>query len=135
MPVYESACKPCGLTKEYLRQVADCLDTPECPVCGEKMSKVILTAPKGYVAGKFDAFVSTVDGTVISSKRGLAEHNARNNVVSLADGYSDEAIASGSYTKRKEVVFDEKERADDIASAIYDVSNGYKPEVRYDEEN
>ena len=34
-----------------------------------------------YVQGDIEGFVSPVDGTVISDRRALREHNARNNVV------------------------------------------------------
>ena len=37
------------------------------------------------VVGDIEPFVSTLDGTLISSRAVLREHNLRNNVVSLAD--------------------------------------------------
>jgi hypothetical protein len=37
------------------------------------------------IIGDIEPFVSTVDGSVISSRRDLREHNARNNVVLTAD--------------------------------------------------
>ena len=41
------------------------------------------------VRGNFDPFVSTVDGTLISTHRDLEQHNKRNNVVSASE-YSPE---------------------------------------------
>lgn len=37
------------------------------------------------VSDDIEAFVSTVDGTVISSRSGLREHNKRHNVVTAAE--------------------------------------------------
>lgn len=38
-----------------------------------------------YVQGDIEPFVSPVDGSVISDRRQLAEHNKRNNVVNAAE--------------------------------------------------
>ncbi len=42
-------------------------------------------AVKHAIHGDIDTFVSPVDGTVISGRRALAEHNKRNNVVNAAE--------------------------------------------------
>jgi len=124
MPIYQALCRDCEVTAEYLRPVAECMHTPECPLCGESMHKVILTAPKGFVKGKFEPFKSTVDGSVITCDRELRAHNARNNVVSMADGYSTEELLTA---KPKEEVLDKKELVKDITEATHKVAQGYKP--------
>lgn len=126
MPKYDARCGVCHDIVEYTRSVSECMDTPEC--CGQRMSKVILTAPKGYVLGRFEAFRSPVDGSVISSKWSMDEHNKRNNVVPLADGYSDEKIRSGDFGVTKPNPKKEaRELQSDIAEAYSMVKDGYKP--------
>lgn len=130
MPKYEAECGVCGEIKTYIRSVAERENTPECH--GKPMKKGIFSAPKGYVLGRFDSFRSTVDGTIISTRRGLEEHNKRNGVVSLADGYSDEKIRRGEFRK-KERKLDKRKLKHDIAEATMMVKNGYKPKVLKDE--
>lgn len=133
MPVYEAICRDCKITADYLRPVEKYMDTPPCVSCGEKMHKVILSAPKGFMRGKFEPFMSHVDGTVISSQASLEEHNKRNNVVSMADGYSDETIKKGEFLKPEEK--DINDLKADIAEATAMVNQGYKPQVEvYDGE-
>lgn len=48
MPTYDAKCPACGKEQEYIRRVAQMLDTPVCE-CGTKMDKVITKAPMGYV--------------------------------------------------------------------------------------
>jgi putative FmdB family regulatory protein len=126
MPIYEAVCKDCGVEAEYSRPVAECMNVPTCVSCGELMHKVIRTAAKGFVTGKFDPFVSPVDGSLITSQREMQEHNRRNNVVNMADGYSDEAIKSGACAAPPPKV-DINDIKADIAEATQMVTNGYKP--------
>jgi len=90
VPVYESECTQCGAQQDYLRPVSQCLDTPMCVVCGIRMAKRVFSAPMGYLKGNFAPFKSTVDGSLISTHRDMVEHNKRNGVVCLADGYSND---------------------------------------------
>ena len=127
MPVYEAVCRECGVSADYLRPVSECMNTPGCPTCGEKMKKVILSAPTGFVTGKFEPFKSTVDGSLITSQRELQQHNQRNNVVSLADGYTTEELMT---IKPKEIEkSDPKSIAADISEATQMVTAGYKPNI------
>ena len=130
MPKYEAQCAQCGDVAEYLRSISNRNDTPICH--GVPMTKGVFTAPKGFVFGKFDAFRSNVDGSLITSSRDLAEHNKRNNVVSMADGYSDETIRSGNFNK-KEHKLDKAELKQDIAEALLAVKDGYRPEVQHED--
>jgi hypothetical protein len=66
MPVYQAVCLSCGKYHEYIRRVADCLDTPEC--CGTATSKRILSAPmmRADIA-PWDAYESPATGRLITS--------------------------------------------------------------------
>lgn len=75
MPVYQSKCAKCGMVHEYIRKIAECLDTPIC--CGEKTKKVILTAPMGWVENI--AYTSPIDGRPITTKQARIEDLKRNN--------------------------------------------------------
>jgi len=87
------------------------------------MVKVILSAPRGFVKGNFEPFRSTVDGSVLRTQRDVAEHNKRNNVVCLGDGYDDATVRSGNYGKKAEV----KDVDKDIKDSIRMLEQGYKP--------
>lgn len=131
MPTYTAKCYKCDEVYDYVRSVDDRFNTPEC--CGAPTKKVILTAPLGYIMGKFEAFKSPVDGSVISSAHALREHNARNGVVSMADGYSEETILSGNFQKPKPKSSIPDMRQD-LAEAVHMVNNGYKPTIEVQED-
>ena len=134
MPTYTARCNKCEAVTEYVASIKDCQDCPGCNECGGETVKVILHAPKGYVLGKFEAFKSTVDGSVIRNSRELREHNLRNDVVSLADGYGDDKVKSGDFNKKKQAptMPDLKQ---DLYEATQMINNGYRPtkEVQEDE--
>jgi len=126
MPTYEYQCKNCGADYEIVRPVAEAYDVPVCDECGALTYKVIHTAPKGFVKGNFDAFRSSVDGSLIRTSRELAEHNKRNGVVNLHDGFDEKAVMSGNLTKPPPKL-SKKELASDIAESIHKVQSGYSP--------
>lgn len=126
MPTYDARCYKCQYVIEYVRSMAECHDTPDCPRCGGGTEKVILTAPQGFVKGSIEPFYSMVDGSLINSQHALSEHNKRNNVVNIHDGYSEERVLAGDYIKPPE----RNEKADivgDLKEAIHKVEHGYKP--------
>jgi putative FmdB family regulatory protein len=129
MPVYDSKCRSCGGLAQYLSTVEDRYSIPPCPGCGGERSKIILTAPKGFVKGNFTPFKSPVDGSLISTNKDLAEHNKRNNVVNTADGYSDEAIRKGNIVPKKTGI-DKKDLANDVGEALHKLKQGYVPPPR-----
>jgi len=133
MPAYDCKCRSCGRVGQYLSTVEERYSIPLC-ACGGERSKIILTAPKGFVKGNFAPFKSPVDGSVIATDRALREHNTRNGVVSLHEGYDEAKVLSGDFGK-KEVKSDKKELAKDIGESIYKLNQGYVPPVReaYDE--
>jgi hypothetical protein len=99
------------------------------------MAKKVFSVPMGYMKGRFDPFRSTVDGSVISTQRDMDEHNKRNGVVCMADGYSDETVRSGAFgRKASQHVTDKNELRDDLAHAAMLVRDGYKPNVEVHDE-
>lgn len=90
----------------------------------------------GFVKGNDSAFRSPVDGSIINSQRALREHNARNNVVNLHDGYDEATIVAGAFGNKgvANVKPDPKDIAKDIYEAYQRVDNGYKPVIGVDED-
>lgn len=125
MPRYDARCDNCSEVTEYFATVSECLVTPHCARCGGATRKVILRAPTGYVKGKFEAFKSVVDGSIIASDRDMREHNSRNGVVNLADGYDDATVRSGDFGKKE--VTTPKDISADIGDSIRKLNDGYKP--------
>lgn len=134
MPTYQAQCSECDCQFEYLAKVAQCLDVPECPLCGGCSRKVILSAPLGYVTGKFDAFVSMVDGSVVRNQRELSEHNRRNGVVNIQEGYTEDQVVKGDFGK-KEVKPDKKEIIKDLVESVHQVKAGYKPKLEVQDDD
>lgn len=126
--VYEACCGKSSLERvcSYATYLAD--PSFFCPQCGRTLKQVV-TCPQLVVSKSFEAFRSTVDGTLISSHRDLAEHNKRNNVVNLHDGYDEKAVQD--FTKRKWNETPEKERLSDLnkdmKEAVQKLEDGYTP--------
>ena len=101
-----------------------------CPECGRRLARV-MTAPRLLNNTKpFEAFRSPVDGSIISCERELREHNKRNDVVNIHDGYDSKAVES--FTKKDyNAEFDKERRKDlksDMATAVAKLNQGYKPQ-------
>lgn len=128
MPLYESKCESCGKYHDYFKSVQEYRDTPMC--CDQKTIKVIRTAPVGYVKGRFDAFRSHVDGSIIANARDLKAHNERNGVVSMSEGYSTEELAN---IKPKEMTYTPNMNSD-VGEAIQMLNQGYKPKMEMQDE-
>lgn len=62
--IYEAQCKACRRVEDYVRPVAQCMETPEC--CGVPMQKVILTAPFGQP--DIPAYTSPITGRWVNSR-------------------------------------------------------------------
>lgn len=125
--IYEAQCTECDKYHLYHAKLENCDDVPVCPACGAESRKVFFTAPTSFVKGRFEAYKSQVDGTIIRSHKDLEEHNKRNGVVLLNDGYSEETISSGSMARKQEELKKE-DLITDMQEAIHDLENGYKPE-------
>lgn len=128
MPTYQAECKRCGHQFEYRAMVSRCMETPVCPSCDyAHTKKVILSAPLGFVTGKFDAFVSPVDGSVIRNQRELLAHNDRNQVVNIQDGYDEATVIAGNYCKPDTTDSGKDVVKESIRESIHDLEQGYKP--------
>ena len=128
---YDAVCMTCVNTFEYYRPVAECRAVPDCPHCGgTEVRKIILTAPSGFVKGKFEPFKSQLDGTIITTNRDLEEHNKRNNVRLLGEGYTNEEILAGKCGQQGPIPLDKKEIAKDIVESIRKIEAGYKPIIQ-----
>lgn len=128
MALYDARCGACDTEFEFRCSIDKREDVPPCPLCGALAARIILQAPGGFVRGKFDAFVSPVDMSVISTQRDLQEHNKRNGVVNIQEGYSEEKVMKGDFGRTKEEN-KVKEVANDVQEAIHDVTHGYKPTI------
>ena len=80
---YERVCR----LSEYIQE-SGC----QCLGCGAAMQRVI-TPPRLFTK-TFTPFWSPVDGSFISNSRELSEHNKRNQVVQLHEGYTEEQVKS-----------------------------------------
>lgn len=128
---YDAICMTCTHSYDYFSSVENRNNVPECPACSSKqVRKIILTAPKGFVKGNFAPFKSQIDGTLITCEKNLAEHNKRNNVCLLGDGYSNEDILAGNFGNKGGMEApDKKQIAKDIVESIRKVEAGYKPTI------
>lgn len=125
---YEAICLGCSQTYDYFSPIAERGNIPKCPECGGgEVRRVILSAPKGFVRGQLEPFKSQVDGTLITCEKDLQEHNKRNNVCLLGDGYSNEDILAGNIGQKKIAPPDKKDIAKDIVESFRKVEAGYKP--------
>lgn len=64
MAIYDAVCLICHTEHEYVRRIADCMDTPVC--CGGKTEKRIFSAPHGIV--DIPAYESPATGKWITSR-------------------------------------------------------------------
>lgn len=128
MPLYDSECPSCGGVMEFHSTVdqRDC--TPQCPRCGGATVRVMLKAPMGFVKGNFDAFRSPVDGSLIATQNDLSEHNKRNNVVNIHDGYDEKTVLSGDFGQKLNIL-DRAEIVEDLKESIHRLNQGYKPVI------
>jgi len=123
--IYEFECEDCGVVGEFVAEVKDYNNPPPC-TCGGKTKRVIITAPKGWMAGNFEPFQSTVDRSIIRGQKDLVEHNKRNNVVSLADGYTTEQLMNHKGVPEQKP----SDVKAEVAEAYTALKNGYKPQLR-----
>lgn len=129
MPLYQSKCGQCQAVHQEVRSVSRYQDYPVC--CGEPTKAFITEAPMSFMAGRFEPFKSIVDGSIIRNKQDLANHNARNNVVSVADGYDTKSLSKLATTNKKPDTSkaDAMDLSKDIYEATKQVEAGYKPTI------
>lgn len=128
---YEGCCSnPNGVDRHCRLSEYEADESYCCPECGRSLRRVI-TAPR-YLnnTSEFKAFKSPVDGSIVSTQQSLREHNKRNGVTNIHDGYDEKALMAA--TKRNYQKELDKERAADLAldmrHAINKCEQGYKPQ-------
>lgn len=124
-----SSC--CGKPRERICSLAAYEADPRyfCPDCGQQLTRVI-TAPRCLNhTSQFEPFISPVDRTLITSRRELAEHNKRNNVVNLHDGYDEAGVRNMTKTDHRAPMEAERraDLADDMRKAVQKLEQGYTP--------
>lgn len=119
---YEGCCGVPGWERVCSLADYECDPSFQCPGCGKQLKQTI---PRIKVFTKsFEAFRSPVDGSIISNHRELTEHNKRNGVVNLHDGYDEKAVKSLTERNWQKPPEDIKP---DMAKAIQKLEDGYKP--------
>lgn len=107
-----------------------------CPNCWGPTRQKLCVAHALLHTGQFTAFQSTVDGSIISSRRDLMEHNKRNGVVNLHDGYDEKAVQAMT-KKDYQAPLDKERRKDlktDVEKAIAQCTDGYTPMRRHEDD-
>lgn len=126
---YEACClTPKGTDRYCSLATYEANPKHHCEACGREL-KQLITRPHVF-AKSFDAFKSPVDGSIISTHRELAEHNKRNNVVNIHDGYDEAGVQS--MTKRDHTVAPEGIQ-EDMQQAIKMLEQGYSPTPQTEE--
>lgn len=127
---YPYKCPACGSNATRVCRLAEYEADPtfRC-ACGAQMVRRI-TAPRFLNNTKpFESFKSPVDGSIITCERELREHNKRNNVVNIHEGYTEAEL--NDFTKRDwhKPLEDErrKDLREDIDTAVQKLHEGYVP--------
>lgn len=121
----------CGNRMFVTRAKTETGSYPVCGTCGARLEARRVTMARNTRVSRFEPFVSPVDGSVITSRRELADHNARNNVVNVHEGYTEEQyknkVNEDLYgAVNKEI---QKDVDNDIKQSINMLNNGHVPEV------
>lgn len=100
-----------------------------CPECGAPVERVLSAPSMLHGTREFQSFKSPVDGSIITCERSLREHNARNNVVNVHDGYDEKAVQA--MTKKNYQAPIDAERSKDLGAdlreSIKKLNDGYTP--------
>lgn len=131
--IYPYHCDRCGTKLDRICSLREYEMQPVllCTYCQEPMTRT-LTAPRTLLHTKpFESFKSPVDGSIINSRRELAEHNKRNNVQNVHDGYDEKAVQNFTKTDWQKPLDDErrKDLKEDMLKAINKCEEGYKPQT------
>lgn len=125
MAIYPYKCGKCGATQEVVQSIASYSKVPIRPHhCDTEMDRVFTVPMVSPDTLWNNGFRSHVDGSVITSRTKLREHNARNGVVYYDD------VASDIPKRRAEAA--KKATADikaDLVESLHKVDAGYKPRV------
>lgn len=133
--LYEGCCSSAGHVRTCRLADYEADPTYKCPECDRQLKQVI-TAPR-YLnrTSEFQSFKSPVDGSIVTSETSLREHNARNGVVNIHEGYDDKAVKDFVNKDFQKPL--DRERSKDLRRdaeiALNRVSDGYKPQVAQEE--
>lgn len=123
---YEKCCD----RRTYVRRVRTEFGVyAECASCGKRLRAKKVQQAKLTRTPSFEAFKSPVDGSVITNRRELAEHNRRNDVVNVHDGF-DSAAVDAMITKDYQKPLDDERRKDlqsDMEISLQRLNDGYVP--------
>lgn len=128
--IYPYRCPDCERNFERTCSLYEYEHEPQffCPICEVECIRVI-TPVRAFISGRFEPFKSPVDGSIICNSEQLREHNKRNNVVNLHDGYDEKAVQE--FTKKAWNQTSEAERKvdlkQDMEKAVQKLEEGYKP--------
>lgn len=129
--VYEGCCGNATISRFCRLAEYEADPSFSCPQCGRAL-KQIITAPLFLNNTKpFEAFKSPVDGSIITCERSLREHNRRNNVVNIHEGYTEKDLMdfkNRDFCKSINEQMSAEIRSDAVA-ALQKVNQGYKPQV------
>lgn len=129
--IYPYKCDRCGSKIDRVCSLREYEANPVhlCFTCQEPMRRIIC-APTALVNTRvFEAFKSPVDGSIITNSAELREHNKRNNVVQLHEGYDEKGVQNLTkidYQAAKDAET-AKDLRDDMQKAVTKLEQGYKP--------
>ena len=96
-------------------------------------------APGMIVRNKIEAFKSSVDGSVVTNKKELDEHNRRNDVIDVREWGNDQFCDLDAKKEREARILgtsvtENKKRKNDFAESVQKLEQGYKPTIRQQED-
>jgi DNA-directed RNA polymerase subunit RPC12/RpoP len=135
--IYPYKCSRCGAGYDRVCSLDEYERNPGIPcLCGADMGRVI-TAPRVLLHTKpFEPFKSPVDGSIVSSRRELQEHNKRNSVVNTHDGYDEQTILGWTQKDYQKPLDEERKKdlKDDMRKAVQKLEEGYTPHPASEDE-
>jgi len=118
--IYESRCKICNQTYEYIKPAAQYLESPFC--CGVKTEKVILNAPMGHVVNIH--YTSPIDGRPITTKQ------ARIDDLKRSGSRPWEGLEQEKKVAQERKKYEEKKEDQKLEAAAVQAWQSLKPEQR-----
>lgn len=124
MALYPYKCQGCGHEEVVWQSISSYCQAPNVPACVCEGAMVrVITLPM-IKTDEIVPFMSTVDGTMITSKSQQREHMAKHGVV-LFDDIAPE-IEQKRVAREKAAVADIK---DDIIASCHMLEAGHKPQI------
>ena len=124
MALYPYKCQGCGHEEVVWQSISSYCQAPKVPVCACKKDMVRLITLPMIKTDEIVPFMSTLDGSMITSKSQQREHMAKHGVV-LFDDIAPE-IEQKRVAREKAAVADIK---DDIIASCHMLEAGHKPQI------